>query len=248
MSEQLIYGVHPVQECLRAGRPVERLYLLRGRRDQRIDELIRLAEVAGTAIRYEPREQLDRLTGTTKHQGVAAMLGAQSYLTLDQFLERLKDIASSPYLVMLDEVEDPHNLGAIIRTAEAAGAAGVLIPERRAAGLSPAAIKASAGAAAHLPIIRVGNLVQAMETLKAANFWITGLDADSTDQYTAVDWTPPSVLVAGSEGKGLRQLVRQHCDQVVAIPLRGQVSSLNVSVAVGVVLYEVVRQRGGAVK
>ncbi len=243
MSDHYIYGIHPVDERLRAGQPVDRLYLLRGRRDDRIDELARTAAAAGCVIRYEAREQLDRLAGTTKHQGVVAMIGTQSYLTLEQFLPRLEGRPQPPCLVMLDEVEDPHNLGAVIRTAEAAGAQGVLIPGRRAVGLTPAVVKASAGAVAHLPVVRVGNLVQAMELLKAARFWLIGLDAGAPAAYTAIDWTVPVVIVAGSEGKGLRPLVKEHCDQVAAIPLQGRVSSLNVSVAVGVVLYEVVRQR-----
>lgn len=244
MSEQFIYGIHPIQERLRAGRPIDCLYLLRGRRDQQIDELARAAAAAGAAVRYEARQRLDQIAGTTKHQGVVAVIGEQTYLGLEQFLEQLQNRPTASCLVMLDEVEDPHNLGAIIRTAEAAGAQGVIIPGRRAVGLTPAVVKASAGAAAHLPIVRVGNLVQAMEALKAARFWLIGLDADAATPYTAVDWTVPAVIVAGSEGKGLRPLVNEHCDHVAAIPLKGKVSSLNVSVAVGVVLYEVVRQRG----
>jgi 23S rRNA (guanosine2251-2'-O)-methyltransferase len=243
VSEHFIYGLHPIQERLRAGLPIDRLYVLRGRRDREIDDLARAVSAAGAAVRYEVREQLDRVAGTTKHQGVIAMIGEESYLTLERLLAQIAGRAKPACLVILDEVEDPQNLGAVIRTAEAAGAQGVLIPERRAAGLTPAAVKASAGAAAHLPVVRVGNLVQAMEALKAAKFWLTGLDAAAATRYTAVDWTVPSVIVAGSEGKGLRPLVRQHCDQVAAIPLLGSVGSLNVSVAVGVVLYEVVRQR-----
>ncbi len=247
MSSSLIYGIHPVIELLRSGRPIDRLHLLRGRRDIRMAEVIRSAEEAGVGIQYEERGQLDRLAGTPKHQGVVAVIGVQSYLTLDALVDRVRSAGRPPFLVMLDEVEDPHNLGAVIRTAEAAGAQGVIIPERRAVGLTPVVIKASAGATSHLPVARVGNLVQAIDQLKTEKMWVIGLDAGATTLYTAMDWTVPVVLVAGSEGTGLRSLVQRHCDQLTSIPLLGKVDSLNVSVAVGVVLYEVVRQRlGGA--
>ena len=242
-APRLIYGIHPVQEQLRAGHPVERLYLLKGRRDQRVEELAAAAVEAGTAVRYEDRLQLDRMAGTTHHQGVVAMVGEQGYAALETLIKRAQAGPSQPLLVLLDEVEDPHNVGAIIRTAEAAGAHGVLIPARRAAGLTPTVVKASAGAVAHLPVARVGNVAQTIDSLKAARLWVTGLAAEAPTPYTAVDWTAPSVLVAGSEGKGLRHLVKERCDRLVSIPLLGRVASLNVSVAVGVVLYEVVRQR-----
>jgi 23S rRNA (guanosine2251-2'-O)-methyltransferase len=243
MAPRIIYGIHPVLEQLRAGRTVERLYLLRGRRDRRMAEVEKAASKAGAALRYEDRLQLDRMAGTTHHQGVVAMVGEQGYVELEALLERSKAGSHAPLLVLLDEVEDPHNVGAIIRTAEAAGAQGILIPARRSAGLTPTVVKASAGAVAHLPVARVGNVAQTIDALKTARIWVTGLTAEAPTVYTAVDWTVPSVLVAGAEGKGLRQLVKERCDQLASIPLLGRVDSLNVSVAVGVVLYEIVRQR-----
>ena len=243
MASRLIYGVHPVQEHLRAGHPVERLYLLKGRRDQRTGELEKAAVEAGAVVRFEDRLQLDRMAGTTHHQGVLAMVGERGYAALESLIARAKAGSKPPLLVLLDEVEDPHNVGAIIRTAEAAGANGLLIPSRRSAGLTPAVVKASAGAVAHLPVARVGNVAQTIDALKAARLWVTGLTAEAPTGYTKIDWTVPSVLVAGGEGKGLRQLVKERCDQLASIPLLGRVDSLNVSVAVGVVLYEIVRQR-----
>jgi 23S rRNA (guanosine2251-2'-O)-methyltransferase len=243
VAPRLIYGIHPVQEHLRAGHPVERLYLLKGRRDHRIAELEKIAAEAGASIRYEDRLQLDRMADTAHHQGVVAMVGEQGYAALETLIERAKAGSKPPLLVLLDEVEDPHNVGAIIRTAEAAGANGLLIPSRRSAGLTPAVVKASAGAVAHLPVARVGNVAQTIDALKAAQLWVIGLTAEAPVAYTEVDWTAPSVLVAGGEGKGLRHLVKERCDRLASIPLLGKVDSLNVSVAVGVVLYEVVRQR-----
>jgi 23S rRNA (guanosine2251-2'-O)-methyltransferase len=246
VASRLIYGIHPVQEQLRAGRPIERLYLLKGRRDQRVEELVAAATDAGVAIRYEDRLQLERMAGTTHHQGVVAMVGEQGYAELETLVERAQSGSRPPLLVLLDEVEDPHNVGAIIRTAEAAGAQGILIPARRSAGLTPTVVKASAGAVAHLPVARVGNVAQTIDQLKAAKFWVIGLTSEAPTDYTAIDWTAPSVLVAGSEGKGLRHLVKERCDQLASIPLLGRVDSLNVSVAVGIVLYEAVRQRAKA--
>lgn len=241
-----MYGVHPVREALRAGRPIDRLYLLRGRRDPETDDLTQSAKAGGASVHYEPRDVLDRLAGTTKHQGVVAIVAAQGAVSLDDLLDRLKTRANSswpPLLVILDEVEDPHNLGAVIRTAEAAGAHGVIIPERRAAGLTPAVAKTSAGALSYLPVARVGNLGQAMARLKEAGIWLMGLEVHAKMSYWETDWKMPVALIAGAEGKGLRPLVKERCDQLISLPMRGRMDSLNVSVAVGIVLYEILRQR-----
>lgn len=241
----MIYGLQAVRELLRSGRPVERLFVLRGRRDKRVEEVIRAAGEAGVHVRQEERGQLDRLAGTSSHQGVVAETGLQRYLELDELMKRAAASPRPALVIVLDEVEDPQNLGAVIRTAEAAGAHGVVIPERRAAGVTPAVVKASAGASAHLPVARVGSLVQALERMKESGFWLYGLSASAATPYTAVDWRGPVALVAGSEGRGLRPIIRQHCDQLVAIPMTGRVGSLNVSVSVAVAVYEVVRQRAG---
>ena len=183
---------------------------------------------------------------TVKHQGVVAIVAAQGAVSLDDLLDRLKtraDPSWPPLLVILDEVEDPHNLGAVIRTAEAAGAHGVIIPERRAAGLTPAVAKTSAGALSHLPVARVGNLGQAMARIKEAGIWVMGLEVHAKMSYWEADWKTPVALVAGAEGKGLRPLVKERCDQLISLPMRGRMDSLNVSVAVGIVLYEIIRQR-----
>lgn len=242
----IIYGFHPVQEALRAGRPIDRLYLLRGRRDPQIDDLTRSAKATGASIHYEERAALDRLAKTVKHQGVVAVVAAQAAVSLDDLLDRLKtraDPSWPPLLIILDEVEDPHNLGAVIRTAEAAGAHGLIIPERRAVGLTPAVAKTSAGALSYLPVARVGNLAQAMAGLKEAGIWLMGLEVHAKRSYWEIDWRMPVALVAGAEGRGLRPLVKEQCDQLISLPMRGRMDSLNVSVAVGIVLYEIIRQR-----
>ena len=240
----IIYGVNPVLEALRGrNRPVERIAIAHGTRIVRFDELMRMAKVAGIPVARQPAAALDRLANGRSHQGVVAWVGAAEYATLDDVLERMSE---RPLVVLLDGVEDPHNLGAIVRTAECAGAAGVVIPERGAAGLTETVAKTSAGALEHLPVARVTNLVNAIEALKGAGAWVVGLEAGAKTIYTGYDFSGPTALVFGGEGKGLRRLVRERCDILVSIPLLGQIESLNVSVTVGVVLFEAVRQRSGA--
>jgi 23S rRNA (guanosine2251-2'-O)-methyltransferase len=195
-------------------------------------------------VRFEDRSQIDRLANSKDHQGVVALVAARVNSSLDEVLQRANDGAGSHGLiVLLDGVEDPHNLGAIVRTALAAGAHGVIIPERRAVGLTDAVARASAGALAHLPIARVTNLARAMEELKEAGFWLVGLDETAEKNYTQVDYTSSMGIVLGGEGQGLHDLTRKRCDFVVSLPTTGPVKSLNVSVAAGVVLFEALRQR-----
>ncbi len=239
----VIFGVNPVLEALRGQRrPVERVGIALGVRIARFDELMRAAKAAHVPIVRQPPAALDRLVQGRTHQGVVAWVGAATYATLDDVIESTlrKHLA-----VALDGVEDPHNLGAIIRTSECAGAAGVVIPERGAAGLTETVSKTSAGALEHLPVARVTNLVSALEAFKAAGAWVVGLDADAEAAYTEYDFSGPTLLVFGGEGKGLRRLVRERCDVRLSIPLYGNVSSLNVSVAVGVVLFEARRRLAG---
>lgn len=233
-------GFHAVEEALTAGRPLDRIVIARGRHGERVEAVVRLAKSRGVPVRFEDRQQLDRLTGTRDHQGVAALAAAKPAAELEDLLR-----AKTPQglLVLLDGIEDPHNLGAIVRTSLAAGAQGVVIPERRAAGLSDTVERSSAGALAHLPIARVKNLVRAMEQLKEAGYWLVGLDERAEKSHTEVDLTGSIGIVLGREGEGLHELTRKRCDFLVSIPTTGPVRSLNVSVAAGIVLFEVVRQR-----
>ena len=232
----ILSGVHPVAEALRAKHSLERLLVAQGAGGPRLQEIIDLARRASIPVRFEPRAALDRLAGTSAHQGVVAVGAAQRYTDLDA-------VAACEMLVVLDGVEDPPNLGAIIRTAHAAGAAAVVIPERRAAGITDVVAKAAAGAIEHLPVVRVTNINRALEELKRRGFWIYGLDERGTETYDQVQYASPAAVVLGGEGKGLHEQVRKHCDALVRIPVTGPISSLNVSVAAGVMLFEWRRRR-----
>lgn len=239
-------GIHAVREALEAERPFDRILIARGRQDTRAEEIVKLARERNIPVRFEDRGQLDRLAGSKDHQGVVALAAARSSATLEDILaiaNKGADHGSKGLVVLLDGVEDPHNLGAIIRTALAAGAHGVVIPERRAAGLTDTVARASAGALSHLPVAKVTNLAQTMEELKQAGYWLVGLDERAEKSYTEVDYASPVGIVLGGEGKGLHDLTRRRCDFVVKLPTTGPVKSLNVSVAAGVVLFEALRQR-----
>jgi 23S rRNA (guanosine2251-2'-O)-methyltransferase len=211
----------------------------REREDRRLGEIVALARAAGVAVRTEPREALTRLTGTTAHQGVVAVVAERPLLGIEDLLA-----GPEPRLVLaLDGVEDPQNLGALLRSAECAGVDGILLTERRSAPLSAVAVKASAGAAEHLRLARVVNLVRALETLKERNLWVVGLDERSTTDYDRYDFRSNTVIVLGREGAGLHELVRKTCDHLLRIPMAGKVDSLNVSAAGAVVLFEAARQR-----
>ena len=233
-------GFHAVEEALAAGRALDRIVIARGRHGERVEAVVQLARSKGVPVRFEDRMQIDRLVGTREHQGIAALAAAKPALELEDLLA-----AKTPQglLVLLDGIEDPHNLGAIVRTALAAGAHGVIIPERRAVGLTDTVERASAGALAHLPVARVKNLVRAMEEMKEAGYWLIGLDERAEKKYTEADFSGQVGIVLGSEGEGLHELTRKRCDFLVSIPTSGPVRALNVSVAAGVVLFEVVRQR-----
>jgi len=237
-------GVHAVREALEAGRALERIVIARGRHGERIEELVQFARARGVPVRFEDRDQVDRLAGTREHQGVVALAAAKPPVGLEDLLRKTaRQGPPKGLLVLLDGVEDPQNLGAVVRTALAAGADGVVIPERRAAGLTESVARASAGALAHLPVARVTNLARAMEELKGAGYWLVGLEERAEKSYTEADFTGAVAIVLGGEGKGLHELVRKRCDFLVSIPTTGPVRSLNVSVAAGVVLFEAVRQR-----
>lgn len=236
-------GIHAVREALEANRPLDSLIVARGSHGNRIEELVRLAREHGVPVRFEERIQVDRSAGTREHQGVVAMVAASPTATFEDLLKPRDSHGDPGLLVLLDGVEDPHNLGAVVRTSLAAGAQGVVIPERRAAGLTDAVARASAGALAHLPVARVKNLVRAMEEMKDAGYWLVGLDERAETRHTEVDLRIPVGIVMGAEGKGLHALTRERCDFLVSIPTTGPVRALNVSVAAGVILFEVVRQR-----
>jgi 23S rRNA (guanosine2251-2'-O)-methyltransferase len=236
----VLFGLHPVEEALRSGsRRFDHVCVARERHDHRLGEIAALARAAGVPVRTEPREALSRLAGTTAHQGVVAVVGERAFLGLDDLLQ-----GPEPRLVLaLDGVEDPQNLGALLRTAEGAGVDGVLLTERRSAPMSAVAVKASAGAAEHLRLARVVNLVRALETLKERNLWCVGLDERGTTDYDRYDFRSNTVVVLGREGAGLHELVRKTCDHLLRIPMAGKVDSLNVSAAGAVVLFEAARQR-----
>jgi 23S rRNA (guanosine2251-2'-O)-methyltransferase len=227
----ILSGIHPVAEALRAGTALDRILIAQGAGGPRLQEIIDLARRAGVPVRFEPRASLERISGSSAHQGVIGLGAARKYADLES-------VAGHNLLVVLDGVEDPHNLGAIVRTAHAAGAGAVIIPERRAASLTDVVAKAAAGALEHLPIARVTNVNRTLEELKRGGHWIYGLDERGTESYDAIDYATKSVIVLGGEGKGLHEQVRKHCDVLVRIPMAGKISSLNVSVAAGIVLFE----------
>jgi 23S rRNA (guanosine2251-2'-O)-methyltransferase len=236
-------GIHAVREALNSGRPLQTVLVGRGRHGNRLQDIVQLAKSHGVPVRFEEPAQLDRVAGTREHQGVVALVTAHGTVSLEELIARGRLSDGPSLLVLLDGVEDPQNLGAIIRSALAAGAGGAVVPERRAAGLTEAAARASAGAVSHLPVARVVNLARAMEGLKEAGYWLVGLDERAKGSYTDVDLSGPIGLVLGGEGQGLHELVRARCDFLVSIPTSGPVRSLNVSVAAGIALFEVVRQR-----
>ena len=234
----IIYGINPVLEALRAGRVKE--VRVGDRADGRLAEVIELARTRGVPARRVPAETLERESRRGVHQGVVADVEeAESYSVEDL----VRGAAAAPLLVVLDSIEDPHNVGAILRTADAAGVDGVIRQSRRAASLDGAAAKASAGAVAHVRIAEVVNIARAVEELKEAGVWTVGLDGNADTSYDAVDYTLPTAIVLGAEGTGLRRLVRERCDRLASIPMQGHVDSLNVSVAAGITLFEAVRQR-----
>jgi 23S rRNA (guanosine2251-2'-O)-methyltransferase len=238
----LICGINPVMEALQARvRSFDRLLIVKGIRNRRINEAISRASRIGVPLRFEARDTLDRLAGGLNHQGIIAVVSAAPTLGLEEVLAQARDPA---LLLVLDGVEDPRNLGAILRTAETAGADGVLVPERRSASLSETVARASAGALEHVRVGRITNVANTLEELKRRGLWVVGFDAEAGERWDHLDYTRPVALVFGGEGRGIRRLVRERCDQLAALPLFGHVESLNVSVTVGVALYEAIRQRG----
>lgn len=242
LSMEVIYGIHPVGEAIACrGQALDYVGVARERRDAKLQRLIDQCRAAGISLRFLPREELTRLARTAAHQGVVAVAAAHRYVDLDDILRQRR--GTQHFVVVLDGVEDPHNLGAILRTADAAGADGAVIPERRAVGVTAVVAKAAAGAVEHLPIARVINIARCLEELKARNLWTVGVDERGSQTYDSLDYKMDCVVVLGAEGAGLHDQVRKKCDFLVSIPMLGRVPSLNVSVAGAVVMYEIARQR-----
>lgn len=240
----MIEGRNAVIEAFRSGRTIDKLYVLDGCKDGPVLTIKREAVKHGSLIKYVSRERLDQLSGTGKHQGVIACAAAYAYAEVEDILSAAKEKEEAPFLFLLDGIEDPHNLGAIIRTANLAGAHGVIIPKNRAVGLTATVAKASVGALNYTPVARVTNLGQTIETLKKEGIWFVCADMDGTPMYD-LDLKGPIGLVIGSEGSGVGRLVKEKCDFAASIPMRGNIDSLNASVAAGVLAYEIVRQRLG---
>lgn len=240
----VLYGINPILEALRKrGRRIEALYIQRGRGGRQIQEILQLGRDSEVNVSFETKEVVDRISGTTKHQGVVGRVSITPYSLLEEVLTRAGERSEPPFLFLLDGIEDPRNLGAIIRTGEAAGCHGIIIPQRRAAGLTATVAKVSAGAVEHLPVVRVVNLTGAIGELKREGVWVYALDAHAEKSYLEEDYRGPVALVIGGEGGGVGRTVRKMCDVSISIPLFGRISSLNASVAAGIVAYEVVRQR-----
>jgi 23S rRNA (guanosine2251-2'-O)-methyltransferase len=248
-ERHILYGVNPVIEALRARRCPDQITIADGSRDERLRELIELARHHAVPVNYAARSSLDREAGSHHHQGVIARLGPPKYADADELLQSIGAQVGTqpePLVLVLDGIEDPRNLGAILRTAECAGASGVFLPERRAAGLNETVAKASAGAVEYLRVAQVTNLSVLIRQLKERNVWVVGTVAGARLDYSDWDWTRPTAMVLGAEGTGLHRLVRENCDELVSIPVHGRIESLNVSVATGIILYEALRQRSVA--
>ena len=243
-ADGIIEGRNAVLEALRAGTSIDKLYLARGETDAALGHIASTARDKGIVVVEADRRKLDGMSRTHAHQGVIALAAVREYASVDDILNAARAKGEPPLIVVCDELSDPHNLGAVIRTAECAGAHGVIIPKRRSVGLTWAVGKASAGAVEHLPVARVGNLASTLEELKARGLWVYAADMDGAP-WCQTDFTGPVALVIGSEGRGVSRLVKEKADFVVSLPLKGKINSLNASVAAGILCYEVSRQRGG---
>ena len=242
-ADGIIEGRNAVIEALRAGTAIDKIYLQKGETDKTLGHIAAKARAAGTVVVEADRRKLDAMSRTHAHQGVIALAAVRAYASVEEILRSAADKGEPPLIVVCDELSDPHNLGAVIRTAECAGAHGVVIPKRRSAGLTAVVAKTSAGAVAHVPVARVPNLPALLEELKKQGLWVFGTAADGATRLYDADLKGPAAIVIGSEGEGMGRLVREHCDVLVSIPMRGKLNSLNASAAAAILLYEAVRQR-----
>lgn len=243
VNENMLEGRNAVTEALKAGRTIDKVFLASGDTDSTLRYIASLAKKNGAVVTYCDRRKLDTMTQTGAHQGVIAMAAAHDYATIDEILAAAQEKGEAPLVVICDEITDPHNLGAIIRTAECAGAHGVIIPKRRSSGLTAVVGKASAGAMEYMKIARVSNLAAAIQTLKDHGVWVYGTAADGAAPLYQTDLTGPAAIVIGSEGEGMGRMVKESCDFMVSIPMKGHINSLNASNACAILLYEAVRQR-----
>ena len=239
-----IEGRNPVLEALRAGRTINKILIAKGEREGSIRQIIALAREQGVVVQEVDRAKLDNISTTYAHQGVIALAAAKDYVDVDEILNAAEQKGETPFIIILDEINDSSNLGSILRTADAVGAHGIIIPKRRAVGLTSTVSKASAGAIEYVPVARVTNIAQTIEYLKKKNVWVVGTDAGGEKPFYSSDLTGAVALVIGSEGEGIGRLVREKCDFIVSIPMMGKISSLNAAVAAAIVMYEIRRQRG----
>ncbi|TVX95664.1 23S rRNA (guanosine(2251)-2'-O)-methyltransferase RlmB [Cohnella terricola] len=242
-AEEYVAGKHPVLEALKAGRSINKIFMSNQAQRSLVQPIMDEAKARGIVVQQVDKSKLDRLVPDMQHQGVVAQAAAVSYADVDELLARAAERGEDPLIVLLDEIEDPHNLGSILRTADCTGVHGVIVPKRRSAGLTAVVAKTSAGAVEYVPVARVANLVQTMEKLKEAGLWIAGADVGAKEGFYESNLTGPLAIVIGNEGQGLSRLVKERCDFILSLPMVGQINSLNASVATGVILYEVVRQR-----
>ncbi|HHY20739.1 MAG TPA: 23S rRNA (guanosine(2251)-2'-O)-methyltransferase RlmB [Bacilli bacterium] len=243
MNSEFIFGKNPVIEALKSDHPINKIWIAEGSQKGTMTTIARLAKEKGVIVSNAPKQKLEQIIGSSHHQGVVASVAAYDYAELEDLFKRAEERKEEPFFLVLDEIEDPHNLGSIIRTADAVGAHGVIIPKRRSVGLTQAVAKASTGAIEYVPVVRVTNLARTIDDLKKRGIWFAGTDASGTEDYRQARFDGGIALVIGSEGRGMSRLVKEKCDFLVRIPMRGQVTSLNASVAASLLMYEVHRQR-----
>jgi 23S rRNA (guanosine2251-2'-O)-methyltransferase len=243
MSEEYIVGRNPVLELLRSGRSVNKIWIAEGSQKGPISQVMSMAKEAKIQVQIVPKKKIDQVADGQVHQGVVALVAAYEYVEVEDLLRKAADLGEPPFLLILDEIEDPHNLGSILRTADVVGAHGVIIPKRRAVGLTSTVAKSSAGAMEYVPVARVTNIVRTMEELKEKGVWMAGTDATGEQDIREARFDMPIGIVIGSEGKGMSRLVKETCDFVVRLPMVGHVNSLNASVAAALLMFEVMKQR-----
>lgn len=243
LPEDVLIGRNAVTEALRAGRGINKILLADGDREGQVSEITALAKERGIILQFVERSKIESIAGGLRHQGVLAYVAPVAYAELDDILAKAEAAGEPPFLLLLDELEDPHNLGALLRTADATGVHGVLIPKRRSVPLTATVAKTSAGAVEYVPVARIGNISQTLKALKEKGFWVAGADMDGSQNYYEADLTGPLVLVVGSEGKGMGRLTKEQCDFIVKMPMVGKINSLNASVAGSILMYESMRQR-----
>jgi 23S rRNA (guanosine2251-2'-O)-methyltransferase len=242
-TDEIIFGRHPVEEALQGGRPLKKIFLAQGLKDPTLEVISRLAEERGVPVQRRDRQALDRLAPGMNHQGIAAIAAPFAYAALDDLFGAASGSGEDPFFLVLDHLQDPHNFGALLRTAEAVGVHGVIIPEHRAVGVTTGVYKASVGAVENIPVAKVTNLARTLTELKERGVWVMGADMEGEQIFCKADLKGPLALVLGGEGRGISRLIREKCDFRVRLPMQGKTGSLNVSVAGGILMYEVYRQR-----